>query len=339
VTVSAIPRRVRIGADRGHEDPDVVNLGRRAYDFDHDRGRGHVSLRAKGRMVAPVMMLIACALAAGVVASAKAAVGPGSPDQTLQPAIPAPGPVIPGIAGAPSQANTPDLAVLAAALAASKAADAFASLAKGSATSGEVPRQSDSAAATLLNTVFNVDMLKAKENLGRVDVPSVLVWLAAVDSVSSIYTLAGTGITDVTQAVSDPKVTAQVDRNTALYAAEVGRSLDAILMLSAALAESVGGGIADISATDAGRSGLDQMRGGIAEAITTTIRTFPVAGIDTGWRQARVTALIAIAPEVAQLLRADQCTALRATADQTGQQLQDPQIRQGLQGFNDALKC
>ena len=284
-------------------------------------------------------LLLAGALGLGSAAG-NAAVGPGLPDLGLQPAPPpsaAPGLSIPGLT--PGGPVTPDRGMLSAALAAAMAADSFAALASNSVTGGAVPRQTDPMAGPLLDTVLNVDILKTKGNLGRVDLPSLLVWLGAVDKVGAVYVLAGTGATDPSPSASGPTVAAQADRNTALYSPELGRSTDAILSLSGAMAVALQSSVADIATTDAGRSGLDQVRVGIAEAISEAILTFPVPGIDSGWRQARMTTLLAVAPEVAPLLEADQCMALRGVADQTSQRLGDPPVAQGLQSFDAALKC
>ena len=209
---------------------------------------------------------------------------------------------------------------------ATTAADAFAGLAKGSATSGTVPRQSDPAASPLLDAVFNVDSLRSAPNLGEADLGSLSDWGAAGNKVGLIYLLAGSGTADPSQASNDPKVGAQTDRNTALYATELGRYIDAELALE--------GAIAQIVATDTARSGVDQVRSGLASVITGAITTFPVEGIDPTWRQARLASLQATAPMAAKLLSPAQCTSIRNAADAVGQQLDD--VRQGLQNF-DAL--
>jgi hypothetical protein len=290
---------------------------------------------------ARVLVLVAAVALSGAP-PVNAAVGPGSPDLGLPQVAPAPtpAPAIRGLApGSPSQSAGPDRGLLSAALAAAMAADALAALAKDSTTGGIVPLQSSAGTATLLDEVFNVDILKTKPDLGRADIPSLLAWLNAVDSVSSIYLLAGIGITDLAAAAQDPKVSAQADRNTVLYAAEIGRSIDATLVLSGATAAAIAGAIGEIGATDAGRSALDQIRAGIAGTLTQTVITLATPGVDAAWRQARVTALIAVAPQVAKLLLEDQCATIRTAADRAGRQLTDASVIQGLQNFDAALMC
>ena len=214
---------------------------------------------------------------------------------------------------------------------ATTAADAFAALAKDSATSGSVPRGSDPSAAPLLDAVFDVGILRSKASLGEPDIGSLSDWSAAGNKVGIVYILAGTGITDVSQAGNDAKVAAQANRNSAQFASELGRYMDAELALQST--------IAGIVATDAGRSGVDEVRSGVTATITGVITTFPVDGIDTAWRQARVAALEGAAPGAAKLLLPAQCTSIRATADQVGQQLNDPIATQGLKTFASLLKC
>jgi hypothetical protein len=287
----------------------------------------------------PAAVLIAAIAATILALPGRAAVGPGG-DTTLLPGPPpgAAAPAIPDtIPGGPQ--GGPDRNLLNAAVAATMAADTFAFLAKDSATSGIVPDHNDPRAATLLSTVFGVGGIRARVIPGRADLPALLAWLDAVENVASIYVFAGTGVTDPSTASGDPKVAAATDLNTALHAPEVGQSIDASVALSAMMALAAASSITDITATDAGRTGLDQLRGGIAGAVTDAVSTLTTAGLDADWRQARLTALLAAAPDLAQLLLPDQCSAIRLAADQTAQALADPVLTTRLQSFDAALAC
>jgi hypothetical protein len=226
-----------------------------------------------------------------------------------------------------------DPTVAAGAQNATKAANAFAALAAGSATGGAVPRQSDPAAGPLLDTVFDVDLLRSKPTLSDADLPALGEWSGAGAKVGRIYILAGTGATEIAEAAGNSQTLEQADRNTALYAPEIGRYMDEQLLIQGAIAEIV-------AAADGGaRSGIDDIRSGMASTMTGVLTSFATAGIDNDWRLQRVVTLTAVAPSAAKLLLREQCSDLREASARLGQTSHDPAIRAALEGFKAALTC
>ena len=119
-----------------------------------------------------------------------------------------------------------------------KAADAFAALAADSHTTGRPPRQSDAAAKPLIDTVFDT----AEVTRSRVPWSQLLTlnkWNLAVIKVGLVYMLAGTGASDLTALNNIPGASDKVDRNTVVFAPELGRYFDAQLRLQGAIMDTV----------------------------------------------------------------------------------------------------
>jgi hypothetical protein len=223
--------------------------------------------------------------------------------------------------------------IVAAASKAAKAADTFAPLAKDSAATGTVPRQADPAVGPLLDAVFNVDLVKAKTTLAQGDLGPLADWSASSARVGNAYILAGTGVSDPSKLVSDEKTIALTDRNIVTYQAELGRYLDAELVLSAAIARIIA---ADKTGA---KAGIDRVRGGMAQTMEGAIAALTINGLTPAWRGARAAALVAAAPPAAALLLPDQCKSLRAAATEVSTVLKDPPVADRLRAFNTAMNC
>jgi hypothetical protein len=223
---------------------------------------------------------------------------------------------------------------------AAKAAGDFAALSKDAYRTGNVPRQSDPSAGPLLDAVFNIDLLKSKTTLEKADLGSLADWSAAQGKVGSIYIFSGTGISDPSRATNDPALRQQVDHNTAQYAPELGRYMDAELLLQGAmLAVIEANGTSGDHDNASVKSGIENVRGGVTTTMSGVISTFAVDGINDDWRRGRLIALNALAPKAAKLLLPEQCKLLVDAAQTVSQSMTDAAVQGGFRTFTDALKC
>ena len=209
-------------------------------------------------------------------------------------------------------------------------------LAKGSETSGKAPKASESAAAPLLEAVFNTAPLPSApppiSELGPVN-----DWVMSVARVGQVYTLAGTGLTTVTGPNAATQVVeTQAEHNVVAYAPEMGRYLDAQLSLLKVEADIVTRFLTEHPETlsDPARlAGLMKIRDGLAQSISGVIQTIGTEGVADDWRRARMPALQAIAPEAARLLATDARSQLRTQALALAGASHDAALKTSLQTF------
>jgi len=229
-----------------------------------------------------------------------------------------------------------DREVKAAAEKAVKAAADFEVLAKDVYKTGNAPRQSDASAGPLLDAAFNVDLVKSKTALAKADLGSLGDWSTSAVKVGSVFILAGTGVADFAHPTDSPELRQQVDRNTASYAPELGRYMDAQLILQGAMLDVIAA--TGTSNSDV-KAGIDQVRAGVAATMTSVISTFSVDGITDDWRRDRLVPLNALAPKAAKLFLPEQCKSLSEVAQSVSQSMSDAAVQGGFKTFNDALKC
>jgi hypothetical protein len=219
-----------------------------------------------------------------------------------------------------------------------KAAGALAELGKDAYKTGTPPRQSDPAVKELLDVVFGTAGL----NDGPDPVPFAQIdvindWLLRVVKTGMIYVFAGTGIADLEKISNlDEKVQAQIAKNTAAFAPEMGRYYDAQLAVSQAEIDMVGSEIAahpEKFKSSNVTSGLAQMRAGLTHTLIGVVTTFPVAGLDPAWMRERELALIAIAPSAARFLEPESRQQIRAAALQVSETVGDQAVKDGLIAF------
>jgi len=225
--------------------------------------------------------------------------------------------------------------VEAASTAARKAATDFAALADASQTSGLPPRQSDPTVKALLDTVFDTGVLH-RETLTFDDLGAVNEWLGAVPKIMTVYTLAGTGLTDIQQAANTPGIEPRLDQNLVQFAPEYGRCLDAQLTLMQAESELIAAklGTDPAKITDEQqKQGLVKFRGGLNMALGGTLSVLALPGLSDAWRRDRLVALEAMAPKAAPLLDAADAAALHKLALDLAQSLTDPDVQAGLKRF------
>jgi hypothetical protein len=218
-----------------------------------------------------------------------------------------------------------------------KAADAFTALAGESHQTGRPPRESDPVAKPLLDVVLDTREL----NRGRVPWDQLLTlnkWNLAVIKVGLVYMLAGTGAKDLAELDDKPDTAAKVDRNTATFAPELGRYFDAQLRLQGAIMDTVREFLRTARRSQLEnsqfKSGLGQIRSGVAQTITGMLGTFTQEGVTDEWRRERLTVANAIAPKAAKFLLAEQKESVRAAAIEVGRQMTDARVKDGLAAFD-----
>ena len=225
------------------------------------------------------------------------------------------------------------------AVAVTKAADSFAALAGDSARTGKVPRQTDPAAAPLLNLVFDTSEVQTGGVQPMAALGGLSGWLLAVNKVGIIYFLAGTGVTDPAAAAPDPSVAAKVDANSVAYAPELGRYSDAALRLEAAIMDTVIAYLATApqSELDRTKNGIAQIRGGAAQTMNGLITALSINGMDDAWRRDRLAVLAEVAPRAAKFLLPEDLRALRENAMSVAAKMNDPSLRGAVTSLADAL--
>jgi hypothetical protein len=235
----------------------------------------------------------------------------------------------------PSQLDTKVKAI-------TKAADQFVALAKDSATTGEAPRESDPAAKPLLDLVLDTSSLQTGPVQPMTELEALNAWNLDVVKVGLVYILAGTGVTDIAALPNTPEVMAKITANTVKYAPEMGRYIDAQLGLQAALIDTISSYMATASQSDLDqanfKSGLAQIRSGVAGTLNGAITTFPTEGLTDDWRRARLPALAAMGPRAAKFLLPGDLKALHDTATEVAGLMSDPGVKSGLTSFAATLE-
>jgi hypothetical protein len=239
--------------------------------------------------------------------------------------------------GGNSAASAPASGLEAASSAAHDAADKFAALAQGSETSGKIPRQTDAAAGSLLDAIFNTSALPAAPP-PFTELDAVNDWLLSASRTGQLYLLAGSGATSV--ASPTPAVNAQADRNLLTYAPEVGRYLDAELALIGEEGSMVAQFIAanpDAQKDPTRADGLVKIRAGLAATAGGVITIVSGPGPTDAWKEARASALLALAPHAALLLTPDARASLQTQATQAAAASTDPTLQSDLTQFAAAI--
>jgi hypothetical protein len=111
----------------------------------------------------------------------------------------------------------------------------FVKMSAPSRQTGQPPREADARAKRLLDTVLDIRSVTAAEPLSFSDVGRLNDWSKAVVEIGVVYILAGTRVSDLSQAPSDPAFVQRVEKDTIDFAPEMGRYIDAQLGISQAL--------------------------------------------------------------------------------------------------------
>jgi hypothetical protein len=221
------------------------------------------------------------------------------------------------------------------------AANSFAMLAKDSSKSGKPPRLGDRAAKPLLDLVFDTSELQAGGIFKMADIGNLNTWQLAVQKIGAVYLLAGTGMTAAALPTDpkaiEPKAVERINQNTATFAPELGRYVDAQLWLQVALIDTISGFLANAPRSKIDdpniRSGIAQMRTGVAQTVTGIIVMWDNPGLRDEWRRARLPALWALAPLAAKFLLPEDVRVLRDTATGVAAKIKDPAVKTGLSSF------
>lgn len=203
-----------------------------------------------------------------------------------------------------------------------KAADAFLAKAADAKKTGMVPRQSDPAVGALLDTVFDTTAL----NHGTIDFadePKLMHWLMRLNAVGGVYVSA-----------------AHVARDTGLFAAELGRYLDAGASVMRAVVDSQMAQIdahPDVKLSAADQQNLAKLRADTVKAFTSMVETMEAPGITVAWARDRLAVLSGVAPSLGRFLTPEQLAHLRATVLQLAGRFREKTMRQALDGVAVAL--
>ena len=226
-----------------------------------------------------------------------------------------------------------------ASVAAHQAADQFTALAKGSDATGQPPRQTDTTVAPLLDAVFNTAVLTGKPTPPMADLDVMNDWMLSIVRVGQVYLFAGTGTNDPAKATT-PAVEAKAESNVVTYAPEVGRYVDAELTAMNTVDSIVS---ADLAA-DQGKANdptsadwLAKVRAGTTTAVDSILGTMTINGLTDNWRRARMPAILAIAPEAAKLLPADDRAKLNNTALAVAAAMDDAGLKSQLTTFASSI--
>jgi len=220
--------------------------------------------------------------------------------------------------------------------AAHAAADQFVALAQGSDASGKPPRASDPAVGRLLDAVFDVRDLPADATVA--DMGPVSDWLTSANRIGQVYVLAGTGQTDAAKAGAD--VSDQANRNMVAYAPELGRYMDTEMGLLRLESQAVADAIAqhpELLSDPTRAKGLADIRQGLADAMTGMVTSLPLDGLTDSWREARMPALLGLAPQAARLLTPDQAAGVAAQAKEVAGATGDATLKGELTAFAASL--
>lgn len=220
---------------------------------------------------------------------------------------------------APARAATLDPGQMAAI---DQAANAFLAKAAEAKKTGMVPRQSDPAVATLLDTVFDTGTL----NHGAIDYgdhEKLVHWLTRILAVGGVYTNA-----------------ARAAHDTGLFAAEIGRYFDAAVALSQAIIDSQTAQLEahpDVKLSAADQQNLTKLRADSAKTFASLVEVIESPGITVAWAQQRLNALTAAAPSLARFLTPAQLAHLRAVALQLAPRFRQKTLKQALDRLAVAL--
>lgn len=221
--------------------------------------------------------------------------------------------------------------------AAKTAAARFLALAKDSETSGQLPRDSDPAAKPLLDAVFDASDVGTGRAVSFQELTPLSERMVTGAKVGTAYMLAGTGAPDLGALAQDPQADEKVNRNVIRFAPEMGRFFDFQLRIQAAIVEAVLARIATARPGDAAtptfQNGIAQIRRGSLRTVASVIETLAVDGLSDDWRRARLPALAAVGPRLAQFLQPDQKAELQKLVAACADVMSNTQVKQGLQAF------
>jgi hypothetical protein len=217
---------------------------------------------------------------------------------------------------------------------------AFKTMAKDSATTGNVPRESDPAAKALLDKIFDDSDVVATKNVRFNDLTPLSARMGNGVQAALVYMLAGTGATEIQQLESDPNAATKVNLNVIKFAPEMGRYYDFQLTVQGAIWEAVAVKVATSTRMELAnvnfQNALAQIRDG-GHRVIAGIETLAVNGVTDEWRRGRLPALHAIVPQAAKILQPEQKKQLQELARACADVMDDAAVKEGLQKFAVAI--
>jgi hypothetical protein len=224
--------------------------------------------------------------------------------------------------------------------AAKKAGDDFVAMAKGSETTGKVPRQADPKVKALLDRVFD------RAALGPTVLPiaesgKVGELLNNANRIGFVYMLAGTGLTGLDQLGTNQQAMEQAERNMGAFGPELGRWFDYQMAIQGAIADSTSAFLAtaqkNVLENPQVKEGLGQVRSGLAGSLRGVLQMMASDTLDDAWRRDRLAALAEIAPKAAKLVTPEDAASLKESAAQLAGALADPGLQEGLRKFGETV--
>jgi clan AA aspartic protease (TIGR02281 family) len=203
-----------------------------------------------------------------------------------------------------------------------QAADAFLARAVEVRKSAQVPRQSDPAIGQLLDTMFNTDDL-SHGPVPLAELDKLDDWLARIVKVGTVYVAAARSVHDF-----------------GLFGMEIGRFVDASVVVERAMADSV---MAELDAHPGENPASDdakklaRLRAAMLGSLNETLALFHAPGLTVGWVRARLLALTATAPSLARFLAPDDLARLRAAIARLEMEVRDKTVRTSLAILAEAL--
>lgn len=225
--------------------------------------------------------------------------------------------------------------------AAQAAAASFASAAQNSEKTGDAPRETDPAVKAMLEAVFDASDLDSGQVVPFQALTALSERMMTGVKVGLIYMLAGTGTGDLKAISADPHGAEKVNLNVVKFAPEMGRFFDFQLSIQGAVVDAVQARVKTAKPADLARpnfqAGLADIRQGSAHTLSGVIETLSVKGLSDEWRRARMPALIAMGPRLAQFLTAEQKQQLKELALASADRMTDAEVKSSLQAFAQAV--
>jgi hypothetical protein len=219
--------------------------------------------------------------------------------------------------------------------AARKAASQFSALSAGSEKSGKPPRDNDPKIKGLLDVVYDTRDIDKTKSVPAQGLQSLSQRMATGTQVALVYMLAGTGLTDLSQAANDPAVGDRVNLNTIEFAPEMGRYFDFQLKVQGGVIDAVANRIATAKPEDLKRmeAGIAEIRAGSQRTVSGVIETLALNGLTEEWRKERMPALLAVAPKLTKFLQPPQKEQLRALSVECANVMDDASVKKDLLTF------
>lgn len=206
-----------------------------------------------------------------------------------------------------------------------QASEELAALAKGSVTSGQPPRASDPKVASLLKLITDTSELERDNTVPFAQIPLLTTWNTAVLTAFRVYIGAGT------EGMAPQQVAVHGDRNIVTFMPETGGLVDAMLRLQAAIIDTAQSFIASATPQQLDnpnvKSGLGMIRTGAGQTLRGFTIVLTLDGLTDTWREARLPALLALAPRSAKVVVPEEKAVIRNLALEAAKKVTSPKVK------------